>query len=128
MCDSTIKKLKKVNYRPGFHNQRRQCLSKHSLNIFWLFSIYFNFDFLGLGINSPPHFAYDFSKKIFLMLYSINWPNLFAWLPLLLEILGYMYFDNKSFEINLIFQIKSFLYMTKKSRQKFKYLENVSSF
>ena len=62
------------------------------------------------------------------MLYSINWPNLFAWLPLLLEILGYMYFDNKSFEINLIFQIKSFLYMTKKSRQKFKYLENVSSF
>ena len=128
MCDSTIKKLKKVNYRPGFHTQRRQCLSKHSLNIFWLFSIYFNFDFLGLEINSPPHFAYDFPKKIFLMLYSINWPNLFVWLPLLLEILGNMCFDNKPFEINLTFQIKTFLYMTKKSRQKFKYLENVRSF
>ena len=33
-----------------------------------------NFDFLekGLGIVSPPHTAYDFSRKIFLMLYSIN--------------------------------------------------------
>ena len=31
-----------------------------------------NFGFLdkGLGIISPAHFAYDFSKKIFLMLYS----------------------------------------------------------
>ena len=33
-----------------------------------------NFDFLdkGLGIVSPAHFAYDFSTKMFLMLYSIN--------------------------------------------------------
>ena len=33
-----------------------------------------NFDFLekGLGIVSPPHFVYDFSTKMFLMLYSIN--------------------------------------------------------
>ena len=33
-----------------------------------------NFDFLekGLGIVSLPHFVYDFSRKIFLMLYSIN--------------------------------------------------------
>ena len=49
-----------------------------------------NFDFLdkGLGIVSPAHFVYDFPTKMFLMLYSINWPNFIAWLPLLLEILG----------------------------------------
>ena len=36
-----------------------------------------NCDFLemGLQIVSPLHFAYDFSIKIFLMLYSINLPN-----------------------------------------------------
>ena len=33
-----------------------------------------------------------------------------------------------NFEINLIFLIKPFFYMTKKSRQKFKYLENGKSF
>ena len=49
-----------------------------------------NFDFLekDLGIVSPPHFVYDFSTKMFLMLCSINWPNFIVWLPLLLEILG----------------------------------------
>ena len=33
-----------------------------------------NFYFLekSLGIVSPPHFVYEFSKKMFLMLYSIN--------------------------------------------------------
>ena len=33
-----------------------------------------NFDFLekGLGIVSLPYFVYDFSREIFLMLYSIN--------------------------------------------------------
>ena len=36
-----------------------------------------NFVFLekGLGIISPSYFAYDFSRKMFFMLYSINWPN-----------------------------------------------------
>ena len=50
----------------------------------------FNFDFLdkGLGIVSLVHFVYDFLKKVFLMFYSINWPNFTAWLSLLLEILG----------------------------------------
>ena len=49
-----------------------------------------NFSFLekGLGIVSPPHFVYDFLTKMFLMLYSSNWP--IFWLPLLLEILGNM--------------------------------------
>ena len=51
-----------------------------------------NFDFLdkGLGLVSPAHFVYDFSTKIFPMLYSINSPNFIAWLPLLLEIFGNM--------------------------------------
>ena len=72
-----------------------------------------NFDFLdkGLGIVSPAHFVYDFLTKIFLMLYSINWPNFIAWLPLLLEILGNMCIvivsqpgcDVMDFEINLSF-------------------------
>ena len=36
--------------------------------------------------------------------------------------------DVINFEINLIFLIKPFFYMTKKSRQKLKYLENDKSF
>ena len=34
----------------------------------------FNFDVLnkGLGLASPLHFVYDFSRKILLVLYSIN--------------------------------------------------------
>ena len=55
-----------------------------------------NFDCLdkGLGIVSAAHFVYDFSTKMFLMLYSINWPNFIAWLLLLLEILGNMCIAN----------------------------------
>ena len=37
-------------------------------------------------------------------------------------------FDVINFDINLILLIKLFLYVTKKSRQKFKYLENKKSF
>ena len=49
-------------------------------------------DFLdkGLGIVSPAYFVYNFSTKMFLMLYSINSPNFIVWLPLLLEIWGNM--------------------------------------
>ena len=49
-----------------------------------------NFHFIekGLGIVFSPHFVYDFSRKMFLMLWFINWPNFIVWLPLLLEILG----------------------------------------
>ena len=45
-----------------------------------------NFDLLekGLGKVSPPHFVYGFLRKIFLMLYFINWSNFISWLPLLL--------------------------------------------
>ena len=50
----------------------------------------FNFSKKGLGLVSAPQFVYDFSRKMFLMLHSIIWPNFIVWLPLLLEILGNM--------------------------------------
>ena len=85
-----------------------------------------NFELLekDLGIVSPSHFVYDFSEKMFLMLYSINWPNFIVWLPSLLEILGNMCIaivcfpgcDIINFEINVIFLIKPFIYMTKYSK------------
>ena len=48
----------------------------------------FNFSEKGLGLVSPPHFPHDFSRKMLLMLHSINRPNFNVSLPLLLEILG----------------------------------------
>ena len=73
---------------------------------------------------------------IFLMLYSINWPNFIVWLLLLLEILGNLFITNvcypgcevKNFEINLIFLIKLLFCLTKKSREKVKYFEKEKSF
>ena len=96
----------------------------------------FNFSEKGLGLVSSPHFVYDFSKMTFLMLYSIYWPNFNVWLPLFLDILVNMCITIVcepgcyviKFEINLIFLIKMFCYMTKKSRQKLKYNENERSF
>ena len=75
----------------------------------------------GLGLVSPTHFVHDFSRKVFLMLSSMNWPNRIVWLLLLRDILGNMCFaivcflgcDVINFEINLIFLIKPSLYMTK---------------
>ena len=49
-----------------------------------------NFNFLekGLGIVFPTHFENYFSRKNFLVLYSINWPNFIISLPLFIEILA----------------------------------------
>ena len=66
----------------------------------------------GLELVSLPHFWHNFWRKIFLLLYSINWPNVIVWLPLLCEILGNMCIaivskpgcDVMNFEVNLIFQ------------------------
>ena len=84
-----------------------------------------NFGFLekGLGQVSPPHFLYDFSRKMFLMLYSIKWLNFIVQLSLLLEILDSICIavvcfpgcDAINSEINLVSLIKPFFYMTKKS-------------
>ena len=85
-----------------------------------------------MGIVSLLHFVHDFSTKIFLMFYSINWPNFIVLSPLLLEILGNLSnaivcfpgCDVINFETNLITLIKPFLSKCKKSRQIFKYLQN----
>ena len=72
------------------------------------------------------------SRKIFLMLYFINWPNFIVWLRLLLEILVNISIviiqcpvcDVGNFEINHSFFIKSLFYITKTSGQKYKYMKN----
>ena len=96
-----------------------------------------NFDFLGkgLGIVSPAHFVYNFSKKMFLMLYSINWPNVIPWSALLLKILGNMFIaivcypgcDVMDLKINLIFLIEPFVLHDNNAWQKLKYLDNKKS-
>ena len=89
----------------------------------------FAFSEKGMGLVSQPHFMYDLSRKMFLMLYSINWPNFVVWLSLLLEVLGIMCilivlfpgYDVINSEINVIFLIKGFCFihdqMTKKMLQ-----------
>ena len=41
----------------------------------------------GLTLVSVPHFFHEFRRKVFFTFYFHNWPNLIAWLRLLLEIL-----------------------------------------
>ena len=86
------------------------------------------------------NFVNDLSRKVFLVLYSSNWPDFIVWLPLPLEILGNICTeiiclencDVKIFQINFFFQTMKinnpFVFMTKKSRKKFKYLEYEKSF
>ena len=98
--------------------------------------LHFNFWEKYVGLVSPPYSLYGFPRKMFLRLWSINWPNVIVWLPLLLEILANMCItivcqpdcDVIKFEINLMFLIKPFCYMTKSSRQKFKYPETKRTF
>ena len=42
----------------------------------------------GLELVSLAHFLYSFRRKIFVLLYFINLPDLIVWLPLFPEILG----------------------------------------
>ena len=73
---------------------------------------------------------------MFLMIYSISWSNFSVWLLLLLELLENMCmiivslsgFVVINFEINIIFLIKPFSCMTKRSRQKFQCLQNKNNF
>ena len=90
-----------------------------------------NFDFLekGLEIVPPQHFVYNFSRKMFLMSYSINWPNFIVFASWDVEKFVYcnvcfLGCDVINFESNIIFLIMPFFYLIKNSRQKFKYLEN----
>ena len=69
-----------------------------------------------LELVSLLYFPHNFWKKIFLSLYSINWPNFIFWLLLLCEILGNMLIANVcepgcdvlNFEVDLIFRVKPF--------------------
>ena len=93
-----------------------------------------NFNLLekGLGIVSPLHFPHTFSRKMFLVLYSIKWPNFFVsnirLYSMCIAIVCWPSCDVINFEINLIFLIKPFFNITENSRQKFKYLENEKNF
>ena len=97
----------------------------------------FIFSEKSLGLVSSPHSVCDFSRKMFLMLYSINWPNFIVWLPLLLEILGNMYYNclltrlwrHKIWQPDLSNQtVLLHEKNDENSRQIFKYLENEKSF
>ena len=67
---------------------------------YWFKNI-LNFAFLenSLGKVSPPHFVYDFSIKMFLMLYSIDRLISIACFSLRLEILGDMCIANVTSEV-----------------------------
>ena len=92
---------------------------------------------IGLELVSLPHFLLELWREIFLTLYSINWRNFFAWLPLLLEILGIMCgvivcfpgCEVLNFEINLSFPIKPFFSIwPNRSAQKIKYFKKGKCF
>ena len=81
----------------------------------------------GLELVSLPHLLHDFWRKIFFLLYSINWPSFTVWLPLLPEILcnictaivvNQVDCDVINFEINLIFLIKSGFFYDQKVKTK----------
>ena len=65
---------------------------------------------------NKKRFLHNFWTKIFLLLYSVTWPNFIVSLPLLRDILGNMSnvivcksnCEIINFEINLVFLIKSF--------------------
>ena len=77
-----------------------------------------------------------FWRKIFILLYFINWPNFIIWLPLLYEYwaicLSQLLFNQVVtswiLKLTLSFLWSRFSYITKKSWQKLKYLENEKSF
>ena len=80
------------------------------------------------------HIMYDFSRKMFFMRHSINLPISLSDCLYFSRYWAYVCYnclpgcDVIKFEINLIFLIKLFWYMTKKPRQKLKYHENEKSF
>ena len=80
----------------------------------------------GLELVFLSPFLNYFWRKIFLMLYPINWTNFIAWLLLVCEILGNMCILNAcfsgwdviKFETNLIFLIEPFFWHEKKVKTK----------
>ena len=90
------------------------------------YEVFFKKTKRGLEPVSLSCFLYDLWWKVCHLLYSINWPNFFVWLFLLLEILGNMciaivYLESCDviyFEINLIFLIKPFFLTDQKVKTK----------
>ena len=119
---------------PQLGIKSKQTVSK---NLDYWFRDMFNLEFLenSLGIVSSPYFVYDFSRKMFLMLYSIRWTNFIVGLALLLAIVGNMCIaivcfpgsDVINFDINLIFVTKPFFLWEQKVKR-MKCLENEMSF
>ena len=93
---------------------------------------------LELELVCLSHFLHNFWTKLFLTLYSINWPNFIAWLPqpfeisdnILIVILCYSLCDVWSLKFTSAFLSRCWLscMMTKKSGQKIKYLKNERRF
>ena len=97
----------KANYK------NLDCWSRDMLN--------FDFSRKDLRLASLPHFVYNFWRKMFFMVYSINWANFIVWLSLLREILGNIclviiccpVYDVINVEINCPFFTKPFFYISK---------------
>ena len=82
------------------------------------------------------YFLHNFWRKIFLLLYSMKWPNSIVWLTLPCQILDnicivivfWLGFDHINFAVNFIFLTKPFFLHDQKVSTKYKYLENEKSF
>ena len=82
-----------------------------------------------LELVSLHYFLHNFWRKIFFLWYCINLPTFIVWLPLLCETLGNMCIvTTQIVRLNVSFWSSRFFNMSKKSRQKFKNLENEKSF
>ena len=96
-----------------------------------------NLDFLQMGLElaSPPYFVYNFSRKVFCILYSINWPNFVVWLPLhfrywgicVLQLFVSKVLTSKMLKFTWTFQSGRFSTWPK-NQDKITYLENEKSF
>ena len=99
----------------------RYIKTKLQITCFYLIKPFFRKTKSGRKIASLPHFLHDFWGKMFLLLYSIKWPNFIVWFLLLLEMLGNMCIvihEVINFEINLTFLIKPFFLHDKKVKTK----------
>ena len=120
-CSIWSKNKWSTNYFPYILIARNLQFNKNklykSLNYWSRYMLNFNFEEKDLGLVSSPHFVYDFSTKMFLKLYSLS---------------NYIQFSLSDFIYFSIYcyncLIEPFYFMTKKTRQKFKYLENQKSF
>ena len=83
-----------------------------------------------LGLFYPPHFVYDFSRKIFLLKGKISFHFFTSWGIGKYAYCSYLFLGlwRINFEINLAFLSSRFSTLPKKSGQKFKYLRTKRAF